>query len=86
MNRDTKEQRAAWAMWLLTTDAQDQLGQVSREYANGLLKYEPGSLERLVATTPRRHRGALGAYSKAVTAMLAGLQAESRDIANRWFA
>ena len=84
-NRDTMEQRAAWAMWLLTTDAQDQLSQVSREYADGLLKYEPGSLERLVATTPLRHRGAVGAYSKAVAAMLAGRRADSRAIANRWF-
>lgn len=86
VNEETRDLRAAWAMWLLTSDARDQLVQIARKYADGLVKYEPGDLERLVARTPTRHRGASRAYSGAVAAMLAGRRRESRAIADRWFA
>jgi len=85
VNEETIDLRAAWAMWLLTSDARDQLMQIARKYADGLVKYEPGDLERLVARTPTRHRGASRAYSSAVAEMLAGRRRQSRAIADRWF-
>ena len=41
------DERTAWAMWLLTSEAAERLQCVGRRYADGLLKYEPRDLAEL---------------------------------------
>jgi hypothetical protein len=40
-------ERAAIGLSLLTTSAREELAKVGRRYADGLLKYEPGDLEKV---------------------------------------
>jgi hypothetical protein len=80
--RDTQ---AAIAMFLLTSWASEQLREVARVYADGLVKFEPGDLLglRVPRTCPRK--GAWVAYSKAITELLSGNVVQARAIADAWF-
>ena len=81
----TRDEQAAWAMWLLSSPAQIQLRHVSRTYAAGLVKYEPGDITGLELQTPSRIRGAFDAYRRAVAMMLSGARDSSRLLADGWF-
>ena len=80
-----KDEMAAWAMWLLTTEAEQLLREVGRHYAGGLVKFEPGDVSGLAIRTPRRKKGSYSAYLSAVDLLLKGLRQESQIVANQWF-
>jgi adenine-specific DNA-methyltransferase len=81
----TIDEKAAWAMWLLSTKAQRRLRAIGRRYADGLLKFEPGDIGRLVVDRPIKTSGAYRKYQRAVRLLLAGKRRESQQIADAWF-
>lgn len=82
---DDKDEMAAWAMWLLTSEAEGSIREVGRHYAGGLVKFEPGDVSSLKMRTPSRMKGSYGAYLTAVELLLKGMRKESQRVANRWF-
>ena len=82
---DNRDERAAWAMWLLTSDAARHLRRIARRYADGLVKFEPGDIAELPIRRPTRTEGAYGAYGRAVRLLLEGKKGASRREADRWF-
>ncbi len=85
LKAQTVDEKAAWAMWLLTTKAQRRLRAIGRRYADGLLKFEPGDIGKLVMDQPMKTFGAYREYQRAVRLLLAGKKRQSREIADRWF-
>jgi hypothetical protein len=81
----TTDERAAWAMWLLTSDAARHLDRIGRRYADGLVKFEPGDVAELPIATPARTVGAYLAYERAVRLLLKGKKSASRREADSWF-
>jgi hypothetical protein len=81
-----QDERAAWAMWLLTSEAATELSQIGRRYPDGLLKFEPGDISRLSVPRALCTAGAYKAYLHAVDVLIAGNPLESQKLANRWFA
>lgn len=82
----TADERAAWAMWLLTSRVQRKLRRIGRYYADGLLKFEPSDIARLPIETPVKIKGAFAAYKRAVQLLLSGDPSGSRRIADQWCA
>jgi hypothetical protein len=85
LNAESADEKAAWAMWLLTTKAQRRLRAIGRRYADGLLKFEPGDIGKLVIDRPLKTSGAYREYKRAVRLLLAGKTRESRKIADKLF-
>jgi hypothetical protein len=80
----TLPERAAWSLSLLTSWTRNQVGVFGRQYADGLLKFEPRDLRAIPVRVPRQTRGAAAAYRAAVRALLAGDEATCRRIADAW--
>jgi adenine-specific DNA-methyltransferase len=85
IQRLARDDRAAWAMWLLTTDASRELDRIGRRYADGLVKYEPGDVADLPIRKPLRISGAFEDYLRAVRLLVKGRKAASRRVADAWF-
>jgi adenine-specific DNA-methyltransferase len=81
----TEDERAAWAMWLLTSEAAQHLHRVGRRYPDGLVKFEPRDIAHLPIATPVRTGGAYDAYERAVRLLLKGQKVASRHEADKWF-
>lgn len=79
------DERAAWAMWLLTSEAARLLGRIARRYADGLVKFEPGDISDLPIRKPLKTEGAFQAYRRAVRLLLQGRKGSSRRKADEWF-
>ncbi|HEY3383761.1 MAG TPA: hypothetical protein VGK32_18515 [Vicinamibacterales bacterium] len=79
------DERAAWAMWLLTTDARRLLAERGRRYADGLVKFEPGDVANMPIRRPSQTHGAYAAYQRAVRLLTAGEGLRSQAIADEWF-
>jgi hypothetical protein len=75
---------SAWALMLLSEQAQTQVEVVLRQYPDGLVKVEPGDFTRLRLPVPRRISGALGAYREAVGHLLDGDRGSATAIAARF--
>jgi len=78
----TLEQKAAWALSLLTSYTQQAMKPLSRVYADGLVKYEPGDLLSLPLLVPRGVRGSRTFYAKAVRLLMLGNRREAQEIAD----
>jgi len=78
-------ERAAWAMWLLTSEAARLLQVVARRYAEGLLKFEPSDIAKLPIRRPTKSEGAYASYKLAVRLLLQGNKGASQREADRWF-
>ncbi len=83
--RVTQDEKAAWALSLLTSPARRLLEPVGRLYPDGLVKYEPGDLLDLPLLVPSKVDGARAWYLETVEALLSGDVAMARDMADRWF-
>ena len=79
------EDRAAWAMWFLTSDAQEKLAGIARRYPDGLLKYEPGDISALRMRVPNHKYNSAATYDSAVTARLTQQTSKSLLIADSAF-
>ena len=81
----SRSERSAVALSLLTSAGRASFEALSRRYADGLRKLEPGDVARLQVPTPRRSRGAIGVYRKAVASLLEGFVHDAVEEADRWF-
>lgn len=80
----TLEERAAWALALITTDVRSQLASRRRLYADGLAKHEPGDLQDLQLTVPAVRPGAREVYIRCIERLLASDFAGASAIADEW--
>ncbi len=83
--RQTKDEKAAWAISLLIS-LQTRRNGSARIYPEGLCKYEPGDLlKHKVSNIPRNIRGAQGAYRKAVKLLQEGRAKDCKQYVRDWF-
>lgn len=80
------EERAAWALGLLTSPVRESLKAIGRHYPDGLRKFEPGDLAELRVPEPRHTEGALEAYLTATEHLLGSNPDEASRIADEFFA
>lgn len=80
--RFTRTERYAWALSLLTTPAVQQLRRMTRIYADGLRKIEPGQLAELELPVPPDVPDAVRQYRRAVRALMQGDVNKCRAIAD----
>lgn len=78
--------RAAWALSFLTSQFRRQLPPIMRMYPDGLVKVEPGDLMALNVPIPRRIRGAVTAYRRAIRLLLNEGSIRAQKFADAWFA
>lgn len=81
----TPDEKAAWALSLLTSYSRNLLESTGRVYPDGLLKYEPGDLLDLPLLAPPKIHGARARYLEAVRDLLCNDVEESKAKADRWF-
>jgi adenine-specific DNA-methyltransferase len=81
----TSDERAAWALSLLTTQARKALREVRRVYPDRLIKYEPGDLLKVRLNVPPRVNGASARYASIVRMILTGDLLRARKQADLWF-
>lgn len=74
--------RYLWALAMLSSLAYAQMRRIGRQYADGLVKYEPGSLCKIRLPRMRRDADHKLLYMNAVDALLCGETAMARDIAD----
>ena len=80
------ESRAAVALALLTTVAASNMAEIQRRYPDGLVKYEPAELRRVLVPKPRVAAGAGDVYRRAIQALLNGNGLECQRLADAWIA
>lgn len=78
----SSEERAAWALSLLSTSPRRQFQAIARRYPDGLAKLEPHDLNSLRLPTPSRTKDARGEYTRAIGLLLAGNVKEAVAIAD----
>lgn len=78
----SSEERAAWALSLISSSPRQQFRSIARRYPDGLAKLEPHDLNSLCLPTPSRTEGASNEYSRAVSLLLAGNVKEAVAIAD----
>jgi hypothetical protein len=83
--RLTPDEKAAWALSLLTSHARRLLKTVGRVYPDGLVKYEPGDLLDLPILVPAKVPGARVWYLKTVKTLLSGDPQTATEMADHWF-
>ncbi len=71
-----------WALALLSSVAQRQIRRLGRQYADGLIKYEPGPLSKIKLPELRLDVDYRSLYAQAVDALLGGDRARAKDIAD----
>ena len=81
----TPDEKASWALSLLTGHSRRLLDTAGRVYPDGLVKYEPGDLLRLELLVPPKVQGARVWYLDTVAAMLSGDVDKARQMADHWF-
>lgn len=65
----SEQQRPSWALAMLSTPVQRQLKLLARHYPQGLAKFEPGDLGRLLLPEPPKLDNPAAAYRRAVLAL-----------------
>jgi hypothetical protein len=71
-----------WALALLSSTAQRQIRRIGRRYADGLIKYEPGTLGKIELPALKKDADHRLLYEKAVKALLAENLGLAKDIAD----
>lgn len=71
-----------WALAMLTSVGQKQIRQMGRRYADGLIKYEPGLLAKMVLPSMRRRSNYRDRYHQAIEALLEGDVRMAKKIAD----
>ena len=79
-------QRAALGVLLLTSTVRRELLRHARNYADGLLKFEPRELGSILVPKVGRITGAPGVFKRATALLLEGREAEAEALANKWVA
>lgn len=71
-----------WALAMLTSVAQKQIQRIGRRYADGLIKYEPGPLGKIVLPEMEEHSDFKTLYDSAVKSLLSSKLAAAKKIAD----
>lgn len=69
-----------WALAMLTSHAQKQISRLGRRYADGLIKFEPGSIGEIDLPILREDLDYEALYERAIEALLASRYSEMRSI------
>jgi adenine-specific DNA-methyltransferase len=77
-----RQSRYAWGLSLLTSPARQQIRRITRRYADGLSKLEPGGLGGLHLPLPPRIPNAVSVYQDAVRHLMRGDERTARRIAD----
>ncbi|HXD33060.1 MAG TPA: hypothetical protein VN643_18205 [Pyrinomonadaceae bacterium] len=77
-----RQERYMWALALLTSIAQRQIRGISRHYADGLVKYEPGALGEVELPRLQPNANHRSLYEQAVTSFLNSDLLTAKDIAD----
>jgi adenine-specific DNA-methyltransferase len=80
----TSDERAAWALSLISTSSRQQFLNMARCYPDGLPKLEPHDLNSLLLQTPQRTKRAHENYGRAIGYLVAGRIAEAVAIADEF--
>jgi adenine-specific DNA-methyltransferase len=81
--RETRRvDRYMWALAMLSSVAHSQLRSIGRQYADGLVKYEPGSLCKIMLPRIEVGEDHKLLYMRAVEALLSGDSSTARKIAD----
>jgi adenine-specific DNA-methyltransferase len=76
------EERAAWALSLISTSPRRQFQAIARRYPDGLAKLEPHDLNSLRLPTPLRTKRAPEEYARAISYLMAGKVTEAITVAD----
>jgi adenine-specific DNA-methyltransferase len=76
------EERAAWALSLLSTPTRQQYEDIARRYPDGLAKLEPHDVRTLRLASPARTKGAIEKYKRAIDHLIAGRTSDAIAIAD----
>jgi hypothetical protein len=71
-----------WALAFLSSETRRQIRRIGRRYPDGLIKYEPGRIGRILLPRLITDAGHKSLYEKAVAALLAGKRGFSGEIAD----
>ena len=81
----SRNERAAWALSLLTKEFREQFLRKTRTYPDGLAKIEPGDLAELTVTCPPYDcKGAYKTYQRAVRLLMRHGRSVAEDLAEQW--
>jgi hypothetical protein len=78
----SSEERAAWALSLISTYPQRQFHAIARRYPEGLAKLEPHDLNSLRLPTPLRTKRAPEEYARAISYLVTGNVTEAIAVAD----
>lgn len=78
----SSEERAAWALSLISTSPRRQYHAIARHYPDGLAKLEPHDLNSLRLPTPLRTKCAPEEYARAISYLVAGKVAAAIALAD----
>ena len=67
------DEKAGWALALRNAYQVKQNNILARKYADGLVKYEPGDLYKILLDPPKDINGARASYKQAIKRMLTGM-------------
>lgn len=81
-NKMSTDERAAWALSLLSTSSRRQFSELARRYPDGLAKLEPHDINSFKLTPPKSTAEATGNYRRAVDLLLASKVTEAVAIAD----
>jgi adenine-specific DNA-methyltransferase len=79
------ESKFAICLAMLTSCVRSEIRKRCRHYADGLMKHEPGDLLPIKIPLAKDSRGAMEAYSQAITYLLAGKSKDAAILADRFF-
>lgn len=80
----SKNERAAWAISLMTKHGRESLLEFGRRYPDGLLKFEPCDVARVEVPVPKRISGGLKFYETLIDTHLTQGECESQAMADAW--
>jgi hypothetical protein len=80
----SQNERAAWALSLLSSEAREQATSLGRRYPDGLIKYEPKELRSILIPKPTATTNGTELYGRAVGHLLAGNTERAVKIADQF--
>jgi len=85
LERMKQQERATWALGLLTSYCRQQVMKLGRRYPDGLVKYEPKDLHSLKLPRPRTTNNGREKLDAAVSQLIAGNSDAAFQIADKFF-
>jgi len=83
-NAREREDRAAIGISLLTSRVRREFERHARVYADGLVKFEPTELGRILVPIAESRRNASEVFLRATELLLSGMDCEAEALADEW--